>query len=196
MGDKSLRKKQYIVEKARGVFMEKGYKNVTMKDIVEACDISRGGLYLYFDSTKQLFLEVLKAEGEGEEDVFAGKVSETSGAAEILVLFLVDQKKAILKKKSSLAKATYEFYFETRLERKDDIIKNEFDAEVKVLEAIIDKGIKLGEFVCSDSLEAARNIMFTLEGLKIMSNTVGLSADILDKQFLYILSTLGVNSEA
>ena len=28
-----------------------------MKDIVEACDISRGGLYLYFESTSQIFME-------------------------------------------------------------------------------------------------------------------------------------------
>ena len=46
MGEKSEQKKAYILEVARKVFMEKGYKNVTMKDIVEACDISRGGLYL------------------------------------------------------------------------------------------------------------------------------------------------------
>ena len=47
MGEKSVQKKRYIVEKAREVFVEKGFKKVTMKDIVEACDISRGGLYLY-----------------------------------------------------------------------------------------------------------------------------------------------------
>ena len=62
MGEKSLQKKKYILETARKVFMEKGYKKVTMKDIVEACDISRGGLYLYFESTSQIFLEVLKME--------------------------------------------------------------------------------------------------------------------------------------
>ena len=63
MGEKSLQKKKYILEKAREVFMEKGYKNVTMKDIVDACEISRGGLYLYFPGTRELFLEVLKAGG-------------------------------------------------------------------------------------------------------------------------------------
>ena len=40
MGDKSAQKQRYILEKARQVFMEKGYKLVTMKDIVEACEIS------------------------------------------------------------------------------------------------------------------------------------------------------------
>ncbi len=48
MSEKSVQKKKYIIETARNVFMEKGFKAVTMKDIVEACEISRGGLYLIF----------------------------------------------------------------------------------------------------------------------------------------------------
>lgn len=50
--------------------MEKGFKKVTMKDIVEACDISRGGLYLYFENTSQIFMEVLRMESEEADDVF------------------------------------------------------------------------------------------------------------------------------
>ena len=71
MGEKSVQKKRYIVEKARDVFMEKGFKKVTMKDIVEACDISRGGLYLYFENTSQIFMEVLRMESEEADDVFS-----------------------------------------------------------------------------------------------------------------------------
>ena len=56
MGEKSLKKKQYILSCARKVFEEKGFKDVTMKDIVEACEISRGGLYLYFESTKEKYV--------------------------------------------------------------------------------------------------------------------------------------------
>ena len=46
MGAKSEQKKAYILEVAKEVFIEKGFRTVTMKDIVEACEISRGGLYL------------------------------------------------------------------------------------------------------------------------------------------------------
>ena len=136
MGDKSVRKKQYIVEKAREVFAQKGYKDVTMKDIVDACEISRGGLYLYFDSTRELFIEVLNKEQE-EEDLLGGKISENSTAAEILVLFLVEQKKDILRKRNSLIKATYEFYFQERPEKNKDIFRKDFDSTVKVLQRVI-----------------------------------------------------------
>ena len=42
------------IKEAREVFAKKGFLTVTMKDIVDACQISRGGLYLYFDDTQQL----------------------------------------------------------------------------------------------------------------------------------------------
>ena len=87
MGEKSLQKKKFILETARKVFMEKGYKRVTMKDIVEACDISRGGLYLYFNGTDEIFMEVLKMESEEADDVFSGSIKEDSTITDILTLF-------------------------------------------------------------------------------------------------------------
>ena len=68
MGEKSVQKRKYILKKAREVFAEKGFKDVTMKDVVDACDISRGGLYLYFASTQELFLAVLREEIDEDED--------------------------------------------------------------------------------------------------------------------------------
>ena len=53
MSEKSVQKKNFIIETAKNVFVEKGYKNVTMKDVIEACDISRGGLYLYFSRDRK-----------------------------------------------------------------------------------------------------------------------------------------------
>ena len=76
MNGKSEQKKKFIIETARTVFMEKGFIKVTMKDIVEACGISRGGLYLYFHNTGELFEEVLKMEQEDTDDVFGESIRE------------------------------------------------------------------------------------------------------------------------
>ena len=68
MGEKSAQKRKFIIDTARGVFADKGYKAVTMKDVVEACQISRGGLYLYFSNTEDLFLAVLEDENEDDDE--------------------------------------------------------------------------------------------------------------------------------
>ncbi len=192
MGEKSVQKRKYILDTARKVFMEKGFKRVTMKDIVEACDISRGGLYLYFSSTEEIFLEVLRMESEETDDVFSDNVKEDSTATDILMIFLKEQKKELLRKKDTLTQATYEFYFENKLSKKDDILKKQFESAVFVLRKLIETGVESGEFYCEDPEGAARNIMLVLEGLKISANTIGMTSESVDKQLLYILKSLGV----
>lgn len=192
MGEKSVQKRKYILETARKVFMEKGFKRVTMKDIVEACDISRGGLYLYFNSTEEIFLEVLRMESEETDDVFSDNVKEDSTATDILMLFLKEQKKELMRKKDTLTQATYEFYFENKLNKKDNILKKQFDSAVFVLRKLIETGVESEEFYCDDCESAARNIMLVLEGLKISAQTIGVTSDSVDKQLLYILKSLGV----
>ena len=192
MGEKSLQKKKYILETARKVFMEKGYKNVTMKDIVEACDISRGGLYLYFNSTAEIFREVVHMESEEADDVFSDSIREDATATEILALFLKEQKKELLSKKDNLAIATYEYYFGEDVPKKDNILKRQFDSAVKIIEKLIETGVENGEFYCEDCRSAARNIMFLLEGLKISAHTIGVTPEMVDRELLFILNGLGV----
>ena len=195
MGEKSVQKRRYIIETARKVFMQKGFKKVTMKDIVDACEISRGGLYLYFDNTSQIFLEVLKLESEEADDVFSDSIKEDATAADILVLFLLEQKKELLRKKDTLTQATYEFYFENNLPKRDNILRKQFDSAAKIIEKLIELGVESGEFVCKDCKSTARNIMFVLEGLKISAQTLGITSEVVDREILYILRSLGVEEE-
>ena len=192
MGEKSAQKRKYIVETARKVFAEKGFKRVTMKDIVDACDISRGGLYLYFESTEALFLEVLRLEREEADDVFSDSIKEDATASDILMLFLKEQKKELLRKKDTLTQAIYEFYFENKLSKKDNVLKQQFDSAVKVIKMLIITGVESGEFACEDPEGTARNIMYVLEGLKISAQTRGITPDTVDKELLYIYRSLGV----
>lgn len=191
MGEKSVQKRKYILETARKVFVEKGFKKVTMKDIVEACGISRGGLYLYFDDTSQIFLEVMKMESQEADDVFSGSISENATAADILILFLREQKKELLRKNDTLTQAVYEFYFQDR-PRKGNILKRQFDSAVKIMERLIETGVESGEFICEDCRGMARNIMFVLEGLKICAQTIGITPETVDREVLFIMKNLGV----
>ena len=190
MSEKSAQKKKYIIETARRIFMDKGYKEVTMKDIVEACQISRGGLYLYFSSTKELFEEVLKMEQEDADDVFAESITEETTPTDILAIFLKEQKKELLNKQNSLGKATYEYFFANDIPGRDNLLKKQFDAAVHVLEGLIQEGVESGEFYCEDPRGCARNIMYLLEGLKLASHTRGISETAVDREIMYVMQGL------
>ena len=192
MGEKSVQKKQYILDTARKVFVEKGFKNVTMKDIVEACEISRGGEYLYFDSTEQILMEILQMEAQETDDVFSEHISEEDTAADILTLFLKEQKKEMLQKKNNLTVAVYEYFFEHKSTDKNNMLRKQFDAGVRVIEKLIQAGIASGEFYCEDPKGAASNIMYVLEGMKINAQTFGITEKMVDEQLLYIMQGLVV----
>ncbi|MCI9438385.1 MAG: TetR/AcrR family transcriptional regulator [Lachnospiraceae bacterium] len=195
MGEKSIQKKRFILETARKVFVDKGFKKVTMKDIVEACEISRGGLYLYFESTGQIFLEVMKMESEEADDVFSDSIADDATAADILILFLREQKKELLRREDTLTQAIYEFYFQTQPVRKGNLLKRQFDSAVRIIEKLIETGVENGEFCCEDCRGMARNIMFVLEGLKISAQTIGITAEAVDREIHFILKMLGVEEE-
>ncbi len=190
MGDKSEQKKSYIVETARKVFVEKGFRSVTMQDIVEACDISRGGLYLYFGSTEEIFAEVLKLSQAEDDGPLPEGLPPDAAVSDILAYFLKEQKKEILRKKNSLTVAIYEYYFRGRVSKKDNLMKNQFDAGVIILENMIRDGIRSGEFYCENPHGAASNIMYVLEGLRIAAKTVGISEAAVDKELFYIMQGL------
>ncbi len=46
--------------------------------------------------------------------------------------------------------------------------------------------------VCEDAAEAARNIAYTMEGLKISAQTIGVTAEAVDREIEYIMGTLGM----
>ncbi len=198
MSDKAARKKQYILDTAKKVFSEKGYKDVTMKDIVEACEISRGGLYIYFESTEQILCELIALNSSEHDDVFS-RTRKNCTAGDILAIFLKEQKKELLSKGDNLSIATYEYLFSKRIANEENsnvsTVKDRFKASVDVLAHLIENGVENGELYCDDAESAARNIMYVIEGLRIAANTVGLTEAEIDDELLYIMSGLLTDEE-
>ena len=54
------RRREFILGAARTVFAEKGYHQSSVADILGAADIARGTFYLYFDSKRAIFDELLE----------------------------------------------------------------------------------------------------------------------------------------
>lgn len=51
--------KEHILNISLNLFMQKNYKEVTLKEIVEETGMSKGAFYHYFESKEQLFIEVI-----------------------------------------------------------------------------------------------------------------------------------------
>lgn len=134
-------------------------------------------------------------ESEEADDVFSDSIADDATAADILILFLREQKKELLRREDTLTQAIYEFYFQTQPVRKGNLLKRQFDSAVRIIEKLIETGVENGEFCCEDCRGMARNIMFVLEGLKISAQTIGITAEAVDREIHFILKMLGVEEE-
>jgi len=53
-------RQQEIHRAAIQVFLEKGYKNATMEDLVKATTLSKGGLYHYYSNTRDILIDIMR----------------------------------------------------------------------------------------------------------------------------------------
>ena len=195
MSEKTDQKRQLILDSAAKVFSDKGYKAVTMKDIVEASGISRGGLYLYFPSVEDVFLAVMEMKEKTADNEISGEAFENASGGEILLWFLKSQKKEILKKKDSLMLAKYEYAFSCAEKRRVSFLKKEMDKAVLVLQNILERGTEGGEFACFDPKNEAKDMMYAIEGMKLMSLTTGISEKRVDSEFLHMMERIVIEDE-
>lgn len=190
MGNKSTKKKEYIIEKAREVFVSKGFKDVTMKDIVDACQISRGGLYLYFDSTEAVFKGVLAAEKNRINPENKAKMPENPTNTDILTFFFVEYKKEIINPDSGLLKAIYEYSLYQKETGHHTFMENQEKLSLRFLESVLKAGMDKGEFRKHDEKQMARHIFYSCEGMKILSRTASVEALSVDAEIVHIMKEI------
>lgn len=51
--------RQHILQQASSLFVERGYHGIAMREIAEACGVSKAGLYYYFRDKEELFTAIL-----------------------------------------------------------------------------------------------------------------------------------------
>lgn len=61
MSKKGDETKKMIIEAAKQLFAQRGFKDVTMSDICAATELSRGGLYRHYASTAEIFKELIRS---------------------------------------------------------------------------------------------------------------------------------------
>jgi Transcriptional regulator len=181
MAEKGDKTRQYIIQTAAELFSKMGYTAVTMKDVCEACDLSRGGLYRHFGSTKEIFAEVLERDKNDAGDSIDQAITLKLSAKKLMEGFFQLQKNDIAYNKNRLEVAIYEFSAAYPDQR--EFLNERFQSDVRIFEKLIDYGQKRGEFLQGDTHAMAEHIVIFLEGLKLSSQIIDIGGDFLDKQF-------------
>jgi len=78
-------RRQAILKSARRLFLEKGFKHVTVESISRKADISKGAVYLHFKSKEEIYTQILLNDVERHHKQMSGILKEGQSASDALL---------------------------------------------------------------------------------------------------------------
>jgi len=170
--DVSEERKAQIYQAALACFNRKGYHRTTMDDIVAESGLSKGSLYWYFKSKKELFLslfqEVMGQIGQAWEGIAANQeASATEKLRASLALF-----RAELGEMAPFFSVMMEAWALTRYDEDvESIIQELYGPYLDIMIRIIEEGIASGEFRVKSVRAMALVIMTLFDGITLAMGT-------------------------
>lgn len=158
-------KKNTILKAARKLFFDRGFKFVTVDSIAAKAGVSKGSIYLYFDSKEEIYAQVLITDNiELNKDIKIFSTKEAS-AAELLLEFSQIYINYFLNH-NELFRILMTFMLQTEQmnlteEQNTELIRTTND-NIKVISTIIQKGIDSGEFTTTIDIRQAQNAIWGL----------------------------------
>lgn len=170
--------RKLIKKCACDLFASKGFKQVTMKDICEAASLSRGGLYCHYESTQEIFKEIINDFMRRQEDTFSEKIGQNIPAKEILNEVLEKYKAEMLDGQASLSLAIYEYFSIADASETENELYTQYLASFKAWKNLLDYGIQTGEFNPVDIRPVFDLIIFSYQGVRMYSKLMPINEKI------------------
>ena len=178
MSLKGEKTKQEIREKACQLFAEKGFKEVTMKDICELTGLSRGGLYRHYESTGQIFLEIVNAFSDRQKKEVLAKIQRRIPATTILEELLSKYASEMIDSETSLSLAIYEFYSNPAISKEDNSVKRQYEVSKSTWIELINYGMDTKEFHPVNPESVFNVVIFSYQGVRMYSRLMKMDNEI------------------
>ncbi|MCH8012417.1 MAG: TetR/AcrR family transcriptional regulator [Candidatus Marinimicrobia bacterium] len=159
-----IRKKQ-ILDAALKLVVEKGYSNCRMDDIVQTSNLSKGSIYWYYKSKKEVFLSLINYWvnnfGVTLNHIVEEDLSPSDQLKRLFEFFL-----NIYENNPNVFIAELEFWsLSIRDEDFNKKIQKVYNEFLELIENIIQKGVEIGEFKNVEVKVAALSILVNIEGI-------------------------------
>ena len=156
-----IESRKKIIDAAMAVFSAKGYAKANIREIAKAAGISVGGVYLYFRNKEELYRSLINDRMLN----IGSKIETTTGSAlsatEALSNFLKLHLEHALKHKEFIILHIREHGFSFGVAEK----RKFFGKQRELVEKILQRGIKSGEFRKCNADHMAKMIMGSLRGI-------------------------------
>lgn len=183
--EKGNKKKRELQNALKMLAIEKGYANVTMKDIGEYVGLSVGGLYHHYHDVEEVFRDLLASE---TGDVWEGfsNVKSFDELMDALDVYFDAEKKELLGQVPSVNPLMYEYYFSKPEAQRIIIMKQAHDTVVSEMAKILGKVYENKKL----SLRMSEHICVVLQGLTSLSFSGSISRKIIEDEFAMLKAYL------
>ena len=184
-------KKDLIMASALRVMTEKGYYGSTIDDIVSESKMSKGAIYHYYKSKKEVYLELIVYLESKYTDMFASVNKESTSAKKLKKLFTIwsDQ----LEKEPDFFQSFSIFQSMSRHDKDfKQAMQRMYNRFQKFIELIIIEGIESKEFKKIDPKTSALSLILNFDGISWFSLFESKNLDAksyIDQMSDYILNT-------
>lgn len=156
-------RKNVILKAARKLFLEKGFKTVTVESIARKAELSKGSIYLYYNSKEEIYTQILLSDIDKFHNHIADLLQNPSNASEALVR-LADIYVDFFLNERELFRILMTFMLHTTYmnlpqDLNKQIIKTT-NRTIGIIEEIFNYGIERGEFPATINVRQNRNAIW------------------------------------
>ena len=169
MNKRGLETRKQIKKCACSLFAEKGFKQVTMKDICEVAKLSRGGLYCHYESTRQIFQEIVDDMTSEQDNEIDLRIEQNHSTVAILDGILNKYEDEMLDSQSSLSIAIYEYFSIRDIANQKNALYEQYLISANTWKKLIQYGIDRQEFNEVDISAVFDIIVFSYQGVRMYS---------------------------
>lgn len=170
--DVSTERKQQIYQAALACFGRKGYYLTTMDDIVAESGLSKGALYWYFQSKKELFLELFQEMmgqlGQEWETLLGDEKSSATDKLLASIAFFRAEFAELVPAFGILMEA---WALTRHDEDVEQLTRELYQPYLQIMQAIIEEGVSSGEFQVTSAESTALLVMTLFDGLMLALGT-------------------------
>jgi len=182
-----------ILEAAKRVFVKKGYSAASLKDIIDETGMSRGWIYLYYQSKEEIFEALLDHQDREYEQYIAHLINNQSTIWEVIYELYTQQLTELQSAQNGgLMSAFYEYFLTGwRDEARRQLLVQRYERGIAQFANIVQVGVERGEFSPTKSItEISKLAASYQEGIVTHSIAVGTEEANTSMQFEALTSYL------
>ena len=149
-----------------------------MKDICEVTQLSRGGLYCHYESTRQIFQEIINDMTGRQDNEIDLKIKQNQSAVTILDDILYKYENEMIDSQSSLSIAIYEYFSSHDIASHNNALYEQYLISANTWKKLMQYGIDRQEFNEVDISAVFDLIVFSYQGVRMYSKLMPIDQEI------------------